>query len=219
VTPVGPVYSELTPISKRRWAFVDPASTRTRSTVRHARPARGRTIRLAARLTRTEKIAPAEPVAGCCPQLGLGPARRTIPAGQRVDSGLLDGDRAMTSFAFEKRSRACSQSAPTCKGSAPARLLPPPRSRVPCSGGIQYRGWSMKNSEKERVSDRPTTPVTCPDVRHRSSAGAVGVSSAHTDDVQVCSDAPAALRPLRRLMLRRRASASSVAPDRASNRS
>ena len=29
----------------------------------------------------------------------------------------------------------------------------------------------MKTSQKEGVSDRPPTPMTCPDVRHRSSAG------------------------------------------------
>ena len=34
----------------------------------------------------------------------------------------------------------------------------------------------MKTSQKEGVSDRPPTPVTCPDTRHRSSTAAVGVT-------------------------------------------
>ena len=42
----------------------------------------------------------------------------------------------LTTFAFGKRSGACSQSAPTCKGSAHARSFRSPRSRSPSSGGI-----------------------------------------------------------------------------------
>ena len=45
-------------------------------------------------------------------------------------------DRLVTSFAFGKRSGACSQSAPTGKGSAHARPFRSPRSRSPSSGGI-----------------------------------------------------------------------------------
>ena len=44
--------------------------------------------------------------------------------------------RAVTSFACGKRSPACSQSAPTGKGSAHAHPFPSPRSRSPSSGGI-----------------------------------------------------------------------------------
>ena len=45
-------------------------------------------------------------------------------------------DRLLTTFAFGKRSGACSQFAPTCKGSAHARPFRSPRSRSPSSGGI-----------------------------------------------------------------------------------
>lgn len=50
----------------------------------------------------------------------------------------------------------------------------------------------MKTSEKEGVSDRPPTPTTCPNTRRRSSAGALGVSSAHLDAVQSNSGTRAA---------------------------
>jgi hypothetical protein len=54
----------------------------------------------------------------------------------------------------------------------------------------------MKTSEKEGVSDRPPTPMTCLNSRHRSSAAAVDVGSAHFDAVQVSSDTRAAPIPL-----------------------
>jgi hypothetical protein len=54
----------------------------------------------------------------------------------------------------------------------------------------------MKRSENGCVSDRPPTPMTCPDTRHRSSTGAVGVSSAQTDALQTGSDTRAAPIPL-----------------------
>jgi hypothetical protein len=54
----------------------------------------------------------------------------------------------------------------------------------------------MKTSEKEGVNDRPPTATTCPDVRHRSSAAAVDVGSAHLDAVQAGSDTRAAPTPL-----------------------
>ena len=54
----------------------------------------------------------------------------------------------------------------------------------------------MKTSQKEGVSDRPPTPMTCPDTRHRSSAAAVDVSSAQTDAIQAGSDTRAAPIPL-----------------------
>jgi hypothetical protein len=54
----------------------------------------------------------------------------------------------------------------------------------------------MKTSEKEGVSDRPSTPVTCPNTRHRSSAAHVDVGSAHLDAVRSGSDTPAAPTPL-----------------------
>ena len=56
----------------------------------------------------------------------------------------------------------------------------------------------MKTSEKEGVSDRPPTPVTCPDARHRRSATAVDVSSAQLDAVQTSLDTRAAPTPLPR---------------------
>ena len=56
----------------------------------------------------------------------------------------------------------------------------------------------MKTSQKEDVSDRPPTPVTCPDVRHRSSTAAVDVGSAQIHAVHTSSDTRAAPIPLPR---------------------
>ena len=56
----------------------------------------------------------------------------------------------------------------------------------------------MKRSENGCVSDRPTIPMTCRDTRHRSSAAAVGGSSAQSDAVQTSSDTRAAPTPLPR---------------------
>ena len=57
----------------------------------------------------------------------------------------------------------------------------------------------MKTSQKEGVSDRPPTPLTCPDMRHRSSTPTVGVSSAHLDAAQAASDTRVAPIPLPRI--------------------
>jgi len=56
----------------------------------------------------------------------------------------------------------------------------------------------MKISEKEGVSDRPPTHMSCPDTRHRCSTATVGVSSAQKDAVQTGSDTRAAPNPLPR---------------------
>jgi hypothetical protein len=54
----------------------------------------------------------------------------------------------------------------------------------------------MKTSQKEGVSDRPPTPMSCAGLRRRSSTAAVDVSSAHLDAVQAGSDTRAAPVPL-----------------------
>ena len=56
----------------------------------------------------------------------------------------------------------------------------------------------MKTSQKEGVSDRPPTPMTCPDTRHRSYAATIRVSSTHMGAVQAGSDTRAAPTPLPR---------------------
>ena len=54
----------------------------------------------------------------------------------------------------------------------------------------------MKTSQKEGVSDRPPTLVTCPDMRHRSSAATVGISSTQLAAIQAGSDTRVAPNPL-----------------------
>ena len=56
----------------------------------------------------------------------------------------------------------------------------------------------MKTSEKEGVSDRPPTPVTCSNMKHRSSTATVDVSSAQLHAVQAGSDTRVAPDPLPR---------------------
>jgi energy-coupling factor transporter ATP-binding protein EcfA2 len=62
-----------------------------------------------------------------------------VPNGDGLNNeyaGLISPPSELTTFAFGKRSAACSQSAPTCKGSAHARPFRSPRSTNPRSGGI-----------------------------------------------------------------------------------
>ena len=56
----------------------------------------------------------------------------------------------------------------------------------------------MKTSHKEGVSERPPTPISCPNMRHRSSAATVDISSPQSDAVQAGSDTRAAPTPLPR---------------------
>lgn len=54
----------------------------------------------------------------------------------------------------------------------------------------------MKTFQKDGVRDRPPTPMTCPDMRHHSSAATVSASSTQMDAVQTSSDARVAPTPL-----------------------